>query len=165
MEARMESIKILPDRNLKKVWYAGWLLLFIPLTIGDYLLIALIQDAESRLIFGIMMTVSLLIWILVLFYIPLYFNKLEYNIEGDAVTGKKGVFWRKISTIPYYKITNIDITQGPLQRLFGISNIHCQTAGASGSQGARAELVLMGIRDSEQLKDTIQSRITRKDEC
>jgi membrane protein YdbS with pleckstrin-like domain len=161
----MDSIKILPDKNLKKVWYVGWLLLFIPLALGDYLLIALIQEAEARLIFGIMTTAFLIIWILVLAYIPLYYNRLEYRIEGDAITGKKGVFWRKISTIPYYKITNIDITQGPLQRLFGLSNIHCQTAGASGAQGARAELVLLGIQDPEKIKNTIQAKITKKDEC
>lgn len=161
----MESIKIMPDQNLKKVWYVGWLFIFVPLIIGDYLLIAMLQEADARLILGIMVTGFLLVWILVLVYIPLYFNKLEYRIEDDAVTGKKGVFWRKISTIPYYKITNIDITQGPIQRLFGLSNIHCQTAGAGGPQGAKAELVLLGIRDAEQIKSTIQSKITKKDEC
>jgi hypothetical protein len=49
--------------------------------------------------------------------------------------------------------------------MFGLSNIHCQTAGASGAQGARAELILLGIQDPEKIKNTIQANITKKDEC
>lgn len=158
----MEPIKILPDYNLKKMWIVGWLLVFVPLAIGEGLLISILQDAESKQIFGIMASVFVLIWILILPYIPLFFKSLEYRIEEDAITGKKGVFWRRTSTIPYYKITNIDITQGPLQRIFGLSNIHCQTAGAGGHQGAKAELILLGICDPEQLKNTIQSLLTKK---
>jgi len=160
----MESIRIFPDKNLKKMWFVGWLMAFVPVGVGDYLLISLLQDVEAKQILGIMASVFILIWILVLPYIPLFFKSLEYRINGDSITGKKGVFWKKTSTLPYYKITNIDITQGPLQRMFGLGNIHCQTAGAGGHQGTKAELVLMGIRDMEQLKETIESRITKKNE-
>lgn len=157
----METLTVKPDQNLKKVWYICWLAYFVILAAGDYLLIALLKEPDARLILGILVSSLLVLCLLVLLYIPAYFRSLEYRIGDDAITGKKGVFWTKVSTIPYVKITNIDITQGPLQRRYGIGKIHCQTAGFSGSQGSRAELVLMGIRDLEATKEEISKRFIR----
>lgn len=157
----METVTVKPDDNLKKVWFFCWLAYFVVLVVGDYLLITLLQEADARLILGILVSFMVLLCVLALPYIPAYFRSLEYRIEDDAITGKKGVFWKKTSTVPYVKITNIDITQGPLQRLFGIGKIHCQTAGFSGTQGARAELVLQGIRDLDATKDQIQARFIK----
>jgi membrane protein YdbS with pleckstrin-like domain len=162
MEAQMETLMIKPNPNLKKVWFIGWIVLFVILAVGDYLLITLLREAEPRLILGIMISVLLGIWLLVLPYLPVFFNSLEYRIESDSISGKKGVFWRKTSTVPYHKITNIDVTQGPLQRMFDIGNIHCQTAGAGGPQGAKAELVLRGIFNPEETKNTISVRLSKK---
>lgn len=157
----MESMVIKPDKNLKKLWFVGWTLLFIPLCIGDYLLISLLRDSEEKMIFGITLTSFLIIWLFVLPYISAFFRSLEYSINSDSISGKKGVFWKKTTTIPYYKITNIDITQGPLQRMYKISNIHCQTAGVAGPQGKKAELLMLGIRDFQGVKETIKSHISQ----
>ena len=70
----------------------------------------------------------------------------------------RGVFWKKNITVPFTKITNVDVTQGPLQRLFNIGTINVQTAGAGGAQGARPELVFVGTRDLEGIKETIMER-------
>ena len=51
------------------------------------------------------------------------------------------------------------MTQGPVQRAFDIGTIHVQTAGAGGPEGARAELKLLGVRDLDQVKDTIMERV------
>ena len=40
-----------------------------------------------------------------------------------------------------------------------MGHIHCQTAGAGGQQGARAELKMEGIRNLEALKDAIMERV------
>jgi uncharacterized membrane protein YdbT with pleckstrin-like domain len=68
------------------------------------------------------------------------------------------VFWKRFATVPYHKITNVDITQGPLQRKYNVGTIHCQTAGAGGQQGATAELKMEGIRDLEGVKEAILQR-------
>ena len=157
----METVMVKPDNNQKKVWYIYWLVFFVIMAAGDYFLITLLHEDDARLILGILVSFLILLCLLVLPYIPAYFRSLEYRIQDDAITGKKGVFWKKISTVPYYKITNIDITQGPLQRFFRIGKIHCQTAGFSGTQGSRAELVLQGIRDLEATKENIQARFIK----
>ena len=157
----MEAMVIKPDKNLKKLWFVGWILLFIPLCIGDYLLISLLRDSDQRMIFGITLTSFLIVWLFVLPYNSAFFRSLEYSINSDSISGKKGVFWKKTTIIPYYKITNIDITQGPLQRMYKISNIHCQTAGLAGPQGKKAELLMLGIRDFQEVKERIKSHLSQ----
>jgi len=43
--------------------------------------------------------------------------------------------------------------------MFNIGAVHVQTAGAGGTQGAQAELQLIGVRDFNELKDTIMERV------
>jgi len=43
--------------------------------------------------------------------------------------------------------------------MFNIGTIRVQTAGASGAQGAHAELKLLGVRDFNGLKDAIMERV------
>jgi membrane protein YdbS with pleckstrin-like domain len=94
-------------------------------------------------------------------WIPAYYASIRYWIQPESVKAARGVFWKKISTVPYHKITNIDITQGPLQRAFGIGTIHLQTAGASGSQGGQAELLIYGIKDLDGIKEMIMASVVR----
>lgn len=95
-------------------------------------------------------------------YIVAACRHLSYGLDSDAVLLNKGVFWKRRTTVPYSKITNIDITQGPVERSFGLSKIHVQTAGLSGSSNPQAELVLRGITDPEELKAEIMSQIRNK---
>lgn len=157
----MEPLNVKPDPSLKKVWLVCWFVYFIIFAVGDFLVNTLLREPDARTILGIMVSILVGILLLVLPYMPAYFRSLEYRIDDQSVSGKKGVFWKKTTTIPFQKITNIDITQGPLQRYFGIGSIHCQTAGAGGSQGARAELVLQGIRDLDGTKAAIEARFLK----
>lgn len=43
--------------------------------------------------------------------------------------------------------------------MFNIGTIRVQTAGAGGTQGAHAELKLLGVRDLDGLKDAIMERV------
>jgi uncharacterized membrane protein YdbT with pleckstrin-like domain len=97
--------------------------------------------------------VSYLLWI------PAFYRSLEYTVDSHSVKMEKGVFWKKLVTVPYEKITNVDISQGPLQRMFNIGIIHIQTAGAGGAPAAIAEQRFRGVRDLEGLKDTIMERV------
>jgi membrane protein YdbS with pleckstrin-like domain len=150
----MESISVKPEKGQKSVWYIHWFLLFFPMAVCLVVLIIV-----NPLVFAICTVSWLLFTLPFLFWIPAYFSSLEYIIGDDAVQGKKGVFWKKFATIPYHKITNVDITQGPLQRRFHVATIHCQTAGAGGQQGAAAELKMEGMGDLDGLKKAIIERV------
>ena len=97
--------------------------------------------------------------VFIAFWIPAYFKTLEYILDDEAVKMNKGVFWKKRVTVPYHKITNVDVTQGPIERMYNLGTIHVQTAGAGGAQGANAELRMNGIRELESLKNIIMDGV------
>lgn len=149
---------IKPQIQLKSMWVLGWTIQFILYSLM-LLAFVLFLEYDANLVLGIIMGCLLFIMLLILLWIPAFYRSLEYSIDSDSISGKKGVFWRRTVTIPYYKITNIDITQGPVQRWFNIGTIHCQTAGMAGPQGQKAELKLLGIKDLEDVKEMIRVNV------
>jgi hypothetical protein len=67
------------------------------------------------------------------------------------MTWKRGVLFRKTGIVPYNRITNIDIIQGPVMRLFKISNLQIQTAGSS-SNKTGSDISIIGVEDAEPLR-------------
>ena len=145
-----------PESQVKRLWHLinFIIMAFMVLIAVLIMLVARTFWAPAIVLTGIIVLDAFYIW-----YISAYYKSLEYCIEPDGVKANRRVFWRKKTTVPYRKITNVDITQGPLERLYGLSTIHVQTAGASGPEGSKAELVFYGIRDCDSLKDRIMSNI------
>jgi len=159
----MEAIFVKPEKEQKTLWFVGWAVPFVlglalcvilPLTIDK-----LIKYNRGGDLFGLCVIGWLILMVPILLWIPAFYRSLEYIVDSDSVKMKKGVFWRKHVIVPYTKITNIDVTQGPVQRMLNIGTIYVQTAGAGGTQGAQAELILLGVRDLQGLKDTIMERV------
>ena len=115
-------------------WYSmtSTLISILLLEIGLLCAIYFIAD-ESRqyLIF--------FVFIAVLILLPLiFFAKLSYKYEGYAVrqrdiTYKSGIFFKVITTLPYNRIQHMEISQGPLEKLFKLYTLSLFTAGGSGS--------------------------------
>jgi len=151
----MEPILVKPEKEQKTLWFVGW---GIPFILGLALWVVLLFTVD-KLIFGLCVVGWLILMMPILLWMPAFYRSLEYVIDIDCVRMKKGVFWRKRVTVPYPKITNVDVTQGPVQRMFNIGTMHVQTAGAGGPQGRQAELKLLGVRDLDGLRDTIMERV------
>lgn len=93
-----------------------------------------------------------------LYWIPKFHSSITYVLEDDKITVTKGVWWKTKSFVPYNRITNINIYQGPISRRFGLGKLSIQTAGFSGtsSSGGRvAEAVIFGVKNFEEIKDII----------
>lgn len=156
----MEPISMKPEKEQRTLWFIGWAVPFVlGLALWVILLFTVNIATGDKLIFGSLVLGWLILMVPILFWIPAYYRSLEYILDSDSVKMKKGVFWRKRVTVPYRKITNVDVTQGPVQRMFNIGTIHVQTAGAGGTTSGQAELILLGIKDLEGLRDTIMERV------
>ena len=151
----MEPIVLTPEREQRTMWFIAWGIVFV---LGLALWIVLLF-AVDILIFSLCTVGWLILMVPILLWLRLFYKSLEYVIDSDSIKKKEGVFWRKRVTVPYTKVTNVDVTQGPVQRRFNLGTIHVQTAGAGGPQGAKAELAMLGVRDFEGLKNTIMERI------
>lgn len=153
----MDPIQVKPDEAQRRLWIIYILVLF---GIGTVIcgLIMLAGEPEA-LIGGAIAWVCLAVVMgLIIAYIRAYWKTLSYQIDEDSVDAEGGVFFTKHVTVPYSKVTNVDLTQGPFQRMVDVATIHVQTAGAGGAQGTQAELRLTGVKDFQDLKQIVTER-------
>ncbi|MCY3410710.1 MAG: PH domain-containing protein [Candidatus Heimdallarchaeota archaeon] len=61
-----------------------------------------------------------------------YYNSVDFKIAEESIQVNRGIITRSNKIVPFRTITNIDIRQGPFDRLFGIGSVELQTAGSSG---------------------------------
>ena len=71
--------------------------------------------------------------------------RYTYRFEEDELRIEYGVFLRKKRYIPFERIQSINVTEGLLQRLFGLAKVDIETAGS----GDEAEAVLSAIPKRE----------------
>jgi membrane protein YdbS with pleckstrin-like domain len=147
----MDTLTLRPEKAMRTLWYVIWI---IVAAIGTPIMLLLL--VAEAVVFVLPLIIWLVVMILILLWIPAYYNSISYAVEDDTIRGEVGVFWKRSVTVPFVKITNIDVTQGPLQRALSIGTIHVQTAGAGGNQAIRAELRLVGIRYLEGVKEKIR---------
>jgi len=58
----------------------------------------------------------------------------SYRIDGDGIEILQGVYWRTITTIPRSRVQHTDVSQGPLERRYGLGTLVVYTAGTQHSQ-------------------------------
>jgi|GEM_PF-993028 len=96
----------------------------------------------------------------VTWWIPAYYRTADYRLTDDEIEFRRGVFFRAKTTVPYNRITNVDATQGPVQRLVDAGSVGIHTAGYGGQMGA--ELTITGVSDYEAIKDQILDKVRHR---
>jgi len=141
-----------PAVQLKSLYYTYFLavLLVIALPVCSIVLYFAPLWASA-----IVLAVAAAVVIFVLYWIPRYYNTIIYKLDGTEIEWRRGVWFRQTGIVPYNRITNVDIIQGPVSRKFGIAALKIQTAGYSAPNSRSAEIRLDGIRDFEGLRETI----------
>ncbi len=112
---------------------------------------------------AIMLVVDALILIPWGVWTPLYYRSIVYRFTDTEMEWRRGVWIRATGIVPYTKVTNVDIVQGPIMRRLGIDTMRIQTAGYSGQSGQSAEIKIEGIEGSERYRAFILSRIRAMD--
>jgi len=151
--------------NLKKLYYTYlaivtviFLVWILPVTAAAFIFLPI----NSALIVAISLLVPLFLLIVFTWYwIAQYYASISYALTDNEIVVQKGVWWKKKSYVPYNRITNINIVQGPISRRFQLGTVLIQTAGfsgAAGSAGARpAEAVIFGVKNFEEIKDKLMN--------
>jgi membrane protein YdbS with pleckstrin-like domain len=67
-------------------------------------------------------------------------KRLRYLVDEGGLRIRRGVFWRKVIWIPISRVQHIDVSQGPVQRLFSLATLTVHTAGTSGASISLAGL-------------------------
>jgi membrane protein YdbS with pleckstrin-like domain len=140
-----------PDGVLKRLYYAYTFIafFFVFLFVGPVVLFA------PPLVGYAFAVSALLVLAFVLYWIPLYWESISYLLGDDELVCRSGVWFKKKSVVPYGKITNVDVVQGPISRSMGIASLKVQTAGYSGNTASSSELRINGIKEFEGLQEKI----------
>ena len=155
-----------PDRELMRLYYTYLLIVglvifigvILPVVVAAFLTLSLDQVVivSSSAIFPFLAVVFL-----IAFWIPKYYDSISYTFTEDEIMLERGVYWKHKSIVPYNRVTNIDIVQGPLSRRVGVGNVRVQTAGYStaSSGGATAEAQIFGVTNYEEIRDFILAKV------
>lgn len=95
--------------------------------------------------------IILLFQVVSLIILPRQARALGYMLRGDDIVFRKGILWQRMVAVPYGRMQLIDITHGPLDRIFRISKLKMVTAAAS------TGVEIPGLTDTaaEALRDTL----------
>ena len=81
------------------------------------------------------------------------YRTLTYQLTEDELLIQEGVLEKTQRVIPFRRIQNIRLEQGPVHRLLSVANVQIETAGTS---GAEATLNVIGIKGARQLQRSVQ---------
>jgi len=100
-----------------------------------------------------------LAFIAALFYYKALKKTYLYYITNQRCIFEGGIFVRRIRSVPYYKITDVEINQNIIERFIGLYSLKIFTPG-TGSVGVpgfeKAEIIFYGLKDAETAANIIQ---------
>ena len=124
----MERDYIKPEKTAKKcmrISCAMWLVLIMA---AATLVVVLAIDA------GLAGSIILALgWILSIIYIiaapKVRYERYRYCIDSEAIRVREGLLWISESIVPIERLHKIEVSQGPVARMFGLFTVCVTTAG------------------------------------
>ncbi len=115
--------------------------------------LAILADLPSGLLLGLALLILLY---LALLAPPRRYRAWGYGMDDEELQVRRGVWIRVQTVVPLDHVQHIDVSQGPLERAFGICSLVLHTAGTLHSQ-----IVLPGLArtTAERMRDEIRGRI------
>jgi uncharacterized membrane protein YdbT with pleckstrin-like domain len=99
--------------------------------------------------------------------IHLRYDTTWYLISNRSMRIRRGIWLLHETTITYENIQNIRVSQGPIQRVFGIADVLVETAGGGSGGAEGAQLTLMhrglieGVDNASEIRDLILSHLRK----
>ena len=84
--------------------------------------------------------------------------KLEYRVGPDEIRIDSGFLHRTSRAIPFDRVTDVDLEQGPVQRLLGLAKVKLETGASAGSKEEEGVLHTISLARAEALREHIRAR-------
>ena len=62
------------------------------------------------------------------------YRHASYRVDDLGIEIRQGVFWRAITNVPRSRVQHTDVSQGPVERKFGLGTLVIHTAGTAHSR-------------------------------
>ncbi len=138
-------------------WYnAGFMLILVCIFIFIYGPIVVMTEVPPNVNLTILALFAIAL-IVFFIWVRYFYASMWYELHQDEMRWKRGVIFQGTGIVPYNRITNIDIRQGPIMRILGISTLSIQTAGYSGK--AMPEISIEAIVFADELRELIRTKV------
>ncbi len=158
---RVETLPDIRDAELKRL-HPDWLkvelggnLLFFALLLVGWLVGSAVGDWPEWL-----SALSFALWAVLLAFSWLLIRE-NYRVSGyllreHDITFRRGVLWRSDTTVPFNRLQHCEITQGPIEKWFGLATLKLYTAGGSSS-----DLSIPGLpmQDAQRIREFVSGKI------
>lgn len=84
--------------------------------------------------------------------------KLEYRVGAHELRIDSGLLNRTSRAIPFDRVTDVDLEQGPLHRLFGLARVKLETGGSAGGKEEEGVLHTIALERAEALREHVRAR-------
>ncbi|PZR14371.1 MAG: hypothetical protein DI536_09915 [Archangium gephyra] len=91
--------------------------------------------------------------------------ELRHYLVGDrSLRVAQGAWKKEEVTLSYANVQNLEVTQGPLERLFGFKSLTISTAGADTTPGAENShlVTLVGLENADELRALILNMLKQQ---
>lgn len=106
---------------------------------------------------GLLIAAALLIGTLLVLVLPeRRYRAWSYQVTDDELHVQNGIWLKTLTMVPFGRVQHIDVSQGPIERRYGVGTLTLHTAGTRASA-----VVLPGLEmaDAERMRDEIRQHI------
>jgi len=139
------TLRPLDPRYVNLQQQIGWItaavlaVIAVPISIMLAIAIATTFWAVSMIVASVFGFLIFLTWWLVA-WPPVSYRYVSYRVDADGLEIRSGVYFRSVTTVPKSRVQHTDVSQGPLQRRYGLATLTVHTAGTE-----HAEVPLPGL--------------------
>lgn len=75
------------------------------------------------------------------------YQHTSYRVDDQGIEIRRGVYWRLVINVPRSRVQHIDVSQGPIERRYGLGTLVIYTAGTD-----HAKVELEGLEHGRALR-------------
>lgn len=107
---------------------------------------------ETALWVGAALLVGLVVSLL------LYWQRFSYQVGAHEIRINSGIVSRTHRSIPFDRVQDVDLEQGPVARLLGLAKVKFETGGASSGDKEEGVLPAIALGRAQALRDHVRAR-------
>ena len=150
------------ERMLERRIVLVWRLAAVPPLIPPVLALGVLVSVTPVPAWAVALPVAVLAALAIGPLQTLRWRRWSWCLTDQAIELRSGVVTRRHVVVPHFRVQQIDVLEGPLERLLGLATLRVTTASASGSvdlpgltasmaPGVRSELLARAARANEEL--------------
>jgi membrane protein YdbS with pleckstrin-like domain len=147
-----------------KLWFWIALLVIDGLLTTSWITILIVEPVVGAALFPVYVVVAFVPDIFVYLALQLRYDSTWYVMTDRSLRIRRGIWIIREATITHENVQNVRITQGPIQRRYGIATVIVETAGG-GSMGPHGKSagahvgILEGLDNAHEVRDQIMARV------